>query len=102
MAKKPTEKQIKAEIEKLKKMKPNVRPYSMFGDDHHRAIEAEIVVLEERLTEPDDVRDRFEFAPENVRDHAEIAAQWLQGEYEGFDEKDKCPSDSWKSLLIKK
>ena len=39
-------KQIDKEIAALKKMKPNVRRSSAFGDNHHAAIDAQIDVLE--------------------------------------------------------
>ena len=45
-----TGKEIAAEIAKLKKMKPDVRKTSMFGDNHHDAIDAQVDVLERKLT----------------------------------------------------
>jgi len=113
MSKEPTKKQIEAEIKKLSEMKPNVKRTSIFGDNHHDAIDAQIEVLKNRLTE-DEVYDRFpsmeeledranhgeevddEGYPSNVIDEAIYAAQWLAGESE-----DKI-SDGWKELLIKK
>ena len=41
----PTEKQVKAEIERLTEMKPNVRHHTSFGDDNWGKIEAQIMVL---------------------------------------------------------
>lgn len=95
--KKPTEKQIKSEIKKLEKMKPAVRRSNIFGDDHHLAIDAQIHVLKEHL-DLDDVDQRYGDGPENVRENAEFAAQWLDGE---ADEEYKTISEIWESLLVK-
>lgn len=113
MSKEPTEKQIEAEIKKLTQIKSNVRKTSVFGDNHHDAIDAQIEVLRDRLTE-DDVYDRFpsvedleekaihgeevdeEGYPDNVRSEAVEAARWLAGESEY-----KKLSDNWKELITK-
>lgn len=88
--KKPTKKQIEEQIKLLAEMKPRVMRRSGFGDDHHAAIDAQLVVLRERLTE-DGVYDRFpcreesdseDAVPMNVYESALEAAQWLQGESE--------------------
>lgn len=102
MNKKPTDKQIAAEIAALKKMKPNVRRLSAFGDDHHAAIDAQIRVLEQKLTNNqiydyfdavgDSDIDHDEGRSENVLSAATDAAQWRDG-----DTKEK-PSMSWKEL----
>ena len=91
----PTEKQIESEIKKLAKIQQTVLPYSAFGDDHRAAIAAQIVVLEERLTE-DDVWDRYGDDAENIRENAEDAARWLEGETE-----EKTLSETWESLVQK-
>ena len=93
--KKPTEKQIESEIKKLAEMQQTVRPYSAFGDDHRAAIAAQIVVLEEQLTE-DDVWDRYGEDAENIRENAEEAARWLEGETE-----ENTLSENWQSLVQK-
>lgn len=93
--KKPTDKQISKEIEALKALKQTVLQYSIFGDDYHERLDAQIAVLEERLSE-DQAFDRFGDS-ENpgatvdiVCDAAE-AARWLTGEEEN------PPSDGWRS-----
>ena len=115
----PTKKQVAAEIATLEKLKPRVRPSSMFGDDHHAAIDAQLVVLRERLDsdeihkrfapitaeelaaesgeEPDESQaadiNRDEGRADNVVTEALDAALWLDG-----DIKEK-PSASWKELV---
>mgnify|MGYP000880969128 CR=1 FL=1 len=91
----PTEKQIESEIKKLAKIQQMVLPYSAFGDDHRAAIAAQIVVLEERLTE-DDVWDRYGDDAENIRENAEEAARWLEG-----DTDEKTLSENWACLVQK-
>ena len=41
--------QIEGEIAALKAMKPTVRRFSLFGDDHHQAIDAQIETLTHRM-----------------------------------------------------
>jgi hypothetical protein len=91
--KKPTDKQVTEEIKTLKAMKPTVLRASVFGDDHHKAIDAQVAVLEEKLSE-DDVYERYQDRADNVRDAASQAAQWMEGESE-----DGKPSKGWKSLV---
>lgn len=90
-----TDKQIAAEIKALEKIKPRVLRYSGFGDDHHAAIDAIVVVLKERLTEDDlytrqeDCQntectgdDGIDWAIEHIFENGCEAAQWLKGESE--------------------
>lgn len=90
---KPSREEISKEIEQLKQMKPNVRNKSMFGDDHHEAIDAQIEVLKERL-DTDEIYDQFEDGESNVLDSAVAAREWMDGE------NDDAPSVGWKELLI--
>ena len=90
-----TGKEIAAEIATLKKMKPDVRKTSMFGDNHHDAIDAQVDVLERKLT-LDQCWDEFADDRENVQSAANEAAEWLDGS------TDDLPSDGWKELLAKK
>jgi hypothetical protein len=96
----PTQKQINAEIKKLKKMKPTVRMKSMFGDNHHDSIDAQIEVLEDGgvLLDTDAIYDKEEEGEwkENVRGCALDALDWMNGD------KDETPSSEWESLVIKK
>lgn len=97
--KKPTTKEIKTEIERLETLRLTVRSESSFGDNHKDAIDAQIQVLEEDMSE-DEVCEKFtniEEAEEdgykqNVIDAAMEAALWLSGETESG-----SPSEEWKS-----
>ena len=100
--KKPSAKQIKAEIETLKIIKPTVLMESMFGDNHHDAIDAQIDVLMNGMTE-DDIYDTFvtledplKGCADNVGDAMVEAARWVNGESE-----DGTPSNGWKELVRK-
>ena len=106
MAKKtePTSAQVKAEIARLIKMKPTVRRASIFGDDHHAAIDAQIQVLDKRW-DPDEAADEYSDEhdyPENVCTAAYDAAKWLAGQWSTVEfDGAKYPSETWKSLVVK-
>jgi hypothetical protein len=92
----PTEKEIIAEMKKLDKMKPKVRRRSMFGDDNHEAIDAQLHVLSNKLTEADiysnyDTGDEEGKGNTHVLDSALDAYRWMQGE-------EVAPSESWEGL----
>ena len=89
---KPTDEKIAAEIRKLREMKPRVRKYSVFGDNHHAAIDAQIDVLENRTT-CDEIWDDCGDAAENVRDSMIEAANWLE------DDSELLPSAGWVELI---
>ncbi len=55
---KPTAEQIQVEIAALKEIQPRVPHHSAFGEDNWAAIQAQTVVLEERLDE-DAIYDRY-------------------------------------------
>ena len=99
--KKPTEKEIEAEIAKLREMEPHILPRTIFGDSNRDAIAAAINVLERRWTEHD-IYDEYPYATgeedvdevrENVHSAALEAAEWLAGENET-----QAPSVDWESL----
>lgn len=101
--KKPTNEQIAAEIAALKKMKPSVCKTTAFGDDNHAAIDAQIAVLEERLTDGK-IYDRYEPTGDSDIDHDEgrgdgvlssaiDAQQWRDG-----DTSEK-PSEGWQGIV---
>ena len=101
--KKPTAKKIAAEAEKLKAMKPNVRRNSSFGDDHHAAIDAQIRVLTEDMSEHDiydmepnneEEEEYDDLWKENEVSSALEARRWMDGE-----EKNP-PSKDWEGLLV--
>ena len=86
----PTDAQIKKEIETLKAMKPKVRRYSMFNDDHHAAIDAQIEVLENDL-DLEAIDEQFEG---EVHTNAQDARSWLDGEHE-----EPTLSGEWQGLV---
>lgn len=96
--KKPTPVEVKAEIKKLKEMKPNVRRLSGFGDDHHAAIDVQVDVLEGNLSD-DYIYGQWgegaaeEERSENLLSSACDARRWLDGDGDGVP-----PSADWKCL----
>ena len=87
---KPTPEQIKQEIETLMEMKPKVKRYSGFGDDHHAALDAQVDVLKNDLN-AEDIDGQYE---EEVRSQAHDARAWLNGDFE-LD----TLSEEWQSLV---
>lgn len=89
--------EIDTEAKKLEEMKPTVRRCSSFGDNHHDAIDAQVRVLRERMSE-DDIYSEFgdegmdDFA-QNVLDEALEARWWMCGD------NDTAPSEAWKDLV---
>jgi hypothetical protein len=97
-----TQERIDAEIKKLQEIRPLIKPCSAFGDDHWKAIDGQIEVLENCMDE-DEVNDicDSEDRAENVRDAMREAAEWLDG-YAGDNGEDTLvTTDGWKSLLPK-
>lgn len=86
---------IKAEIERLKEMKPKVVKLSFFGDDNHATIDAQIYVLENELIE-DKAYDNYKASDEHIREGAEVAGRWLESDE--CDEVDS-PSKEWARLV---
>jgi hypothetical protein len=72
-----------AEVAALKEIKPKIRHRSAFCDDHHEAIDAQVDVIHDRMSE-DDIyaawgdEDIDEFA-QNVLDAALEAHEWMMG-----------------------
>lgn len=64
---KPNDEQIQKEIKRLEEIKPRVRHFSMFGDDNHARIQAQIDTLKEGLTE-DQIYDRWDGEDEQSPD----------------------------------
>lgn len=94
--KRPTQKQIDKEIKSLTEMKPNVRHFRGFGDDHHTAIDAQIDVLTNHMTDSE-IFDRYGAedtdGPQNVQDAALDARSWLDGNRQG------TLSEEWQELV---
>ncbi len=74
---KPTQEQVKTEIETLEDMKPKVKRFTAFGDDNHAAIDAQIDVLKNGLN-AGDITGQYEG---EIFLHANEACTWLKGEY---------------------
>lgn len=87
-----TAKQVKAEIATLRAIKPKVLHYSGFGDDHHRAIDVQVEVLENGW-DSDDINTRYPDHTDNSS--AYEAVQWREGDAE------EGLADSWKELVRK-
>lgn len=100
MTTKPTPELVAAEIARLKAVHPRVPTHSFFGDDNRAAIEAQIRVLEERMS-LDEVHDTFgEMSDEgdfsqNTLDCALTAHDWLQG-ISADDEA--APASGWEGI----
>ena len=87
--------ELKVEAEKLRKMQPNVRRKSIFGDNHHDAIDKQIEVLLDDSIEERDILDELgsEYIAKNVSDAAIAAIEWRD------EDSEDVPSDEWQSLL---
>ncbi|GAH46107.1 unnamed protein product [marine sediment metagenome] len=84
-----TKEEIEQQITNLKGVRPKVRPHSDFGDDHLAALDAQVRVLEEDM-ESEDIWFTWpegEYAM-NIREAADEARNWLDGESE-FDDLTK-------------
>lgn len=86
---------IKAEVAKLREIKPKVIRKSRFGYDNWKALEAQVVVLGESLNE----KQIWSIWPSNKPDGYELlsaleALEWMNGE----SEIDSL-AQGWKSLL---
>ena len=98
----PTQDEITNEIAKLREIKPNVTRKSMFGDNHHDSIDAQIAVMVENLSESkiydrstdgtDDETNEDKWK-DNVKDSALEARRWMDGD------QDNSPSKDWEPLL---
>lgn len=94
-----TDKEIGEQIQELARIKPTVLRFSKFGNDHHKAIDAQIKALSERMTE-ENVCDKWPNAEheddgqdENQRTAALEAVNWMNG-YES-----QSPSENWSPLI---
>lgn len=88
---------LKAEADLLEAMKPKVRPRTMFGESNHAAIDAQIRVLREKMSE-DEIYQEFGEEDEDIRiiECAMEAFHWMEG-----DECDvETPSIEWRPLLM--
>lgn len=96
----PTATAIRAEIDRLEAMKPTVHRRSMFGDDHHAAINVQLEVLRDDL-DMDEIVDRWgnldgEDHLANLYDAAREARDWMTGD------RPEGPSQEWQELVVKR
>jgi hypothetical protein len=98
--KRPTNEERAAMVEVLTKIKPTVRHFTAFGEDHHAAIEAQCDVIE-RLMSDDAIFTKYspdeawgQSRPQNVMDAALDARRWLDGQEVHL-------LDDWKELARK-
>jgi hypothetical protein len=93
--------EIATEITKLKAIKPRLKRKTMFGDDLHDAVDAQIEVLEKRMGN-DAIYDRWEATAnddcdmdEGRTEHALSCAldalRWLE-------EEEESPSSGWEEI----
>ena len=97
---KPTSEQIAAEIALLQAVHPKVPTHSFFGDDNRAAIDAQIRVLQERMS-LDEVHDTFgkltadgNFS-QNTLDCALTAHDWLNGDLAA---DEASPAFGWEGI----
>ncbi len=81
-----TQKEIDAQIQRLKDVRPKVRPFSFFGTDNLECLDAMVRVLEQDM-DSDDIWDRWDRDEEDfdVRSNADGALKWREGESEEDD-----------------
>ena len=70
---------IEREVDALRLLKPKVRRYSAFGDDHHVAIDAAIEVLCKRMNEILVYALYGKNVAQHTFDTAMQACQWMRG-----------------------
>lgn len=98
MSEVPTHEQIAEEVTRLRAVQPRVPKYSAFGDNNHDAIDAQIKVLEDRMSH-DDVHLCFgegslEYT-ENVLECALMAHDWMAGELAS---DESSPAAGWEAI----
>lgn len=97
---KPTPEQIATEVARLKAVHSRVPTHSFFGDDNRAAIDAQIRVLQERMS-IDDVHDSFGELTEdgeyshNTLDCALTAHDWLHGSLAA---DEASPAAGWEGI----
>ena len=93
----PTPEQIAAEVEHLRDVQRRVPPHSAFGDNNREAIDAQIKVLEDRMSH-DDVHLCFGAPSESSEYALESALQahdWMTGEQAG---DETSPAAGWEVI----
>lgn len=82
-----TQEEINEQVEKLKAIRPKVKPYSAFGDDNLAKLDAQVKVLEEDM-DSDDVWDEWprDEADMETRMAADDAINWRDDNSSGEDD----------------
>lgn len=91
-----TSEEIKAEVAKLREMKPWIPHHTMFGNDNYEKIEAQILALE---TMDDEADAEIEWPDEDqyeVLSDAQYAIRWKDGG------ESEPPSQNWASIDSRK
>lgn len=95
---KRTQDEINAEIAKLQEMRPRVRQFSAFGDDNRAAIDAQVAVLQRRMSEANIYAewsgDDDDDGSNPLIDSALDARAWANGDEE------EAPHIGWEPLLM--
>lgn len=96
MPAKKSEDQITREIGLLKELRGSVRQYNFFGESNWLQIDAQIDVLEKRMTS-DEVHDAYEGLDETgyLLSAALSAMDWMDGSLSD----DERPSEGWRAVV---
>lgn len=87
-----TRSEIESEIAALEAVKLRIPHTTAFGDSNHDAIDAQVEVLQEEMTE-DDIYEKWpDDTDMHTRTAAQEAQQWMDGESEDV------PSADWATI----
>lgn len=90
---KRTPAEVAAEIAALKTIQPRIRRYTMFHDDNHAAVAAQIALLE--AENPEEAIDDYSIEDdEHTYFAVSTALEWL------LKDRDEAPSADWADLII--
>jgi hypothetical protein len=97
-----TPEEIQQEIETLSRICPSVRHYTLFGDDNHEAIKAQVEILKQLIGEsPSDPhmveRKIGNYVKDYTYDAASEALNWACGERDP--DELETPSKEWEALI---
>ena len=98
-----TQREIQDEIAALKEVKPFVPRFTFFNDDNWAAIDVQIDALSDEweLYYVDYLYDNGDLT-DHDRDNAYSAIDWMNGDFDGYENDDgdliDSPSASWREL----
>lgn len=88
----PSSERIAREIANLESLRQHVREFSLIGDDNHAAIDAQVLVLRERIhAEEATRRAASDTADSYVLGSAMVAVEWMAGRLDDA----ACPCSGW-------